>query len=291
MFNFEKNTPNKPELKEIPKKREKTETTESLIPSQDLQTLRNQEDQRVEKALQEKRSEIMLDTIVKEGGAMLYSTNDEWMQTAIRARERSSERSVQIHDRTINDTFFIMQEKMRINDVKLKQEGINEFVSIEPMIRSEKVVKTRPKKGLFGLVNTTEQYYEEQSRQVNHNEIIKGGENEPAVMLNYEVQDSDLDKTDYMKYFKLGIPLPVSLAEVVANKIKEDPTFIRKIAEEMITKKLGISKMVWEHGVRGDDFMPMKPPYEAWRKNKGFSKIYYQEGLPSKFNPNNVFKF
>ncbi len=199
----------------------------------------------------------------------------------------------------VKDYFGLNDRNMGSN---LAQAKVCELVGVKPMVEDvyENVDTEMTVKRLGGLLGSKRVVGKEKkvvgTKEVSHNEVVKGGENEPAVKLMYYVYDfnADPDKGAYKDYsnrhgnlLAMELILPNSVAERVTAEMKDNPSFVRKIAGEIVTKKLGIPEDAWG---KGDEFTksPVKPPYEEWDKHYG--KMYIKEPGDStwEFNPERI---
>ena len=134
-------------------------------------------------------------------------------------------------------------------------------------------------------------------RPVMHNEKVSGGKAEPLVRLIYLAGSIGYPKDDRLhydatkggrsgNYLMTEILLPKSVAEKTMEEIKSNPAFIRKIAHEVVTKKIKIPENVWQEGDDTEGQPVIRPPYENW--DAAGSKMYIKEPNDGDFKPERV---
>lgn len=176
----------------------------------------------------------------------------------------------------------------------LKQNGMNEAVCVEPLV--EEVYGDVPVRvaGRFGIGTRTEMKRQKTGQKsVLHKQVIKGGSDEEAYSLVYYASDCGdrlypVYDGRFSNLIVLQTVVPKSVSEKVFAYIKQNPKFVRLVAQEIILNDTGIPRNAWSNG---DEFIryPLRPPYEKWSGKKGGSKIYIQEqGTDYGFNINFV---
>lgn len=180
--------------------------------------------------------------------------------------------------------------------------GINESVLLVPETEPiyKEIREEKPK--WFGLSAKTEirqEYAGDKPRL--HSEFVKNGKAEPAYRLTYIANGSRNMNRSWRDYSNregqqliVELILPQSIAEKVLTKIKQDPTFIRRIAENQVLGKTSISRQAWEGKVAaganekvGRFYDPLRPPYERWAQDGQLMKMYIGEG-EAEFDPAKV---
>jgi hypothetical protein len=179
---------------------------------------------------------------------------------------------------------------------------VREFIGFKPVsvdVYQDKKVQVAG--GMFGLKKTTQTIKEKTGiRPLMHNEAVASGVQEPLVKLIYFTRElsSDINSLlahkDYSgrdgNHITMEVLLPQSVAEKVQQEIKVNPTFIRKIAKELMVQKLGIPEKVWEEGDTNTHGHPVRPPYEKW--DASGENIYIRDDNDNEldFKPERVIK-
>ncbi len=183
--------------------------------------------------------------------------------------------------------------------------GVREFIGMVPAVKEiyeETSVPVQQKRfgGLLGSKTTMEKRSQKTGeRPILHSEAVSNGKSEPLYKLRYSVRNNRSDHSDPVLQYKddvgrsgnildIEILLPQSTAEKVMQELRTNPTFARKIAGEVLTKKLGLPEKAWGKGdltTTGS----IRPPYENWDKKTG-RKFYIKEaGDEGGFNQERIF--
>ena len=268
---------------------------------------KKQESQTVEKAKteQEIKEEKLILEILTDGGVGVYTSLPPKYHPRGDAGYTSIEDNRLVpyapgnFDPSAERGFFNLTTRERA--MQYKEANCREFVGFLPVtadIFEEVPVQEKRMGGIFGA-KTVMKNQKTGTRPVLHSESVKNGKNEPLVKLMYRVEsqneaDFNLWYHDYTtrggQVFGMEVLLSQSLEKKIEQEIKSNPTFIRKIAGEMMIKKLGIPEKTWNEG---DEYThhPLRPPYEKW--DKAGEAIYIKEpddqieydGSYSRLNP------
>lgn len=187
---------------------------------------------------------------------------------------------------------------------KFDKVGVREFLGIVPAVKEiyeDVSVPVQQKRlgGLFGSKTVMEKKMQKTGqRPVLHSEAVSNGKNEPLYKLRYSVRNNRADHSDPDLQYKddvgrsgnildIEVLLPQSTAQKVMQELKTNPAFARKIAGELIIKKIGLPEKAWGKGdltTTGS----IRPPYENWDKKTG-RKFYIKEiGDDGDFNQERV---
>lgn len=190
------------------------------------------------------------------------------------------------------------RSNLRVNSSAdyMAAKGISEFVYIEPVTESTYEQRTKmvdeETSGFMGLGKKVIQVPKTESvkvgeRPVATREKIANGENEPCYRLVYTLTPTQ-DQSN--KYLCLGslrtgqtcdveIFLPQGHAEAVLRAVRQDPTFVHRLVEEVVIKDIGVPEEWWRKGEEVQGVLtPTRPPYEKWREmSGGKSRMYVVE--------------
>ena len=166
-----------------------------------------------------------------------------------------------------------------------KDLSINESVIVSPVEEDveEEVVESVKESGLRGFMGKTREFKKVvktgEKRHLDHASLVKGGKSEPAYSFRYLAED-----TSEQRFFKapggrfgqqvlVECILPKSVIDKLISKLAEDPTFARKVVEELMLKRVGLPNDAW---VTDDGrWTGGRPPYESWAESMGGkSKMY-----------------
>lgn len=182
--------------------------------------------------------------------------------------------------------------------------GVREFIGMVPAVKEiyeDVPVPVQQKRfgGLLGSKTVMEKKPQKTGqRPVLHSEAVLNGKNEPLFKLRYSVRNNRADHSDPDLQYKddvgrsgnildVEILLPESTARKVMQELKANPTFARKIAGEVITKKLGLPARAWGEGDLAST-SSLRPPYENWDKKTG-KRFYIKEmGDEGGFNQDRI---
>ncbi len=255
----------------------------------------------------------------KSGGGFYPMTDD-------RLIPRGTEDSIGYNPSDSTAEFFIMKDWKKDRELKQQyaQANCREFVTFLPVttdVYEDKDVPVQEKimGGLFGSKTVIQKQSQRVGeRQVMHNEVVADGKKEQLVKLIYIAQSKDsLDQFEddinlrYRDYsgrdgnmLSIEVLLPQSTATKVEQEVRSNPAFIRKIADEMMTKKFKVPENAWFSGdkyttarsagsaVTETESLPLRPPYEKW--DAVGESLYFKEqnGNPKEigavFNPESV---
>lgn len=182
--------------------------------------------------------------------------------------------------------------------------GVREFIGMVPAVKEiyeETSVPVQQKRfgGLLGSKTTMEKRSQKTGeRPVLHSEAVSNGKNEPLFKLRYSVRNNRADHSDPELQYKddvgrsgnildIEILLPESTAQKVMQELRTNPTFARKIAGEVIIKKLGLPEKAWGEGdltTTGS----IRPPYENWDKKTGKRFYIKKTGDEGGFNQERI---
>ena len=188
----------------------------------------------------------------------------------------------------------------------LDKYGLKEIIDIRHDVTEEYEEVTIPykkgRKGFFGLGKTPNRLAHIEKREtgkkrlMNHNEIVEGGKNEPAMRFTYLVLSNRQNKwRDYSgrygQMLSAEIVLPESSAKEIEKILERDPAAMRAIVEQVMKEKILKDKPEeWKKPQGSGD--SLCPPYEKWdAEAEGGGKIYIQkEGTECGFHEDRVHK-
>ncbi len=185
----------------------------------------------------------------------------------------------------------------------MKQADVNEAVILAPHVIVEyhtEVVKKHLFKPDEAKTTVTK-------RTAAQKEVVANGSDEMAYRFVYLAQDSGNEREyaykDYSnrggQYLAVDTIIPESTAKQVAEKLKEDPTFARRLAEYLFKQSRRSDKTadewdaLWVKGERKDmdgkdvqKKIPLRPPYEEWANVRGGeSKMFVRCDVPGVYEP------
>ncbi len=235
------------------------------------------------------RETELINEIMKEGGGLFFMA----LPPEYSPNKRLGFQSV-YDSRTSKN---IVDPRYQSPDFMMEQE-IDEFVSLKPKEIDESIKKETPQKGLFGRRKPSKIEFEQVSRSANLNELIENGKDEPAYELTYVAKDSRNEQTyitadgRYGNMLLIRILLPKSLAQEALAQIKENPKFVREMADRLAVEHFNIPQKAWTEGDKNTKG-PLRPPYEKWKNQKGKSKLYIDEPDQNRweFNPDSLYEF
>lgn len=232
----------------------------------------------------EARERIFMATILEQGGAGMYTSFPKQFHPKGYAGYEASYDSKRDGS---NRSFFIAKDEKEF----YKKEDVNEVVQLVPMVEQIKE-DVMQKSGIFRKpVKISERVVGEKSIQ--HDALVRGGKKEAAFKFVYKAHDTynedDLKKRmgrekgsfSYMDYSGRGgqflmvdVIIPESVARQLAEKIKEDPAFARRLADYVCKQDLRGKATpeewegFWKEG-KGANGFPLRPPYEDWASLRG----------------------
>lgn len=273
------------------------EKPEETITSLIKETGKSQQAEGFQNEREIKEAELMLEVMYDGSVGVCASFPAEYSQTqssgfseAVDKRwKQKAESGKAAFAREVNGYFGFSNR-----DVKdeFDKAGVREFIGMVPAVKEiyeEISVSVQQKRfgGLLGSKTTTEKRTQKTGeRPVLHSEAVSNGKNEPLFKLRYSVRNNRADHSDPELQYKddvgrsgnildIEVLLPQSTAQKVMQELKKNPAFARKIAGEVIIKKLGLPEKAWGEGdltTTGS----IRPPYENWDKKTG-RKFYIKE--------------
>lgn len=281
-------------------KEDEEQTKESEHSSTDRQ-------QEISKKSQEIKDQMLMLEIMQNGSVGIHSSmnNPDWGVGFQNVADEKWLGDKKGFSREIFNHFGLSDRdaKHRNND-----EHIREMISLVPAMTEDYKITEVPveHRGLFGMKTTTmEKRVEElKAKPILHSEAVAEGKDEPMFKLMYAaygnsddpMRGRELVYTDDNgrpgNMFLFEVLLPESLVKETMEKLKQDPSFIRKLAGEAVVKRTGLknAEKMWQKG--GELAFNIRPPYEEWDKDSG-GKFYFVDGVldkndPNAFHPENV---
>lgn len=203
-------------------------------------------------------------------------------------------------DKDPREIVRIVGNDRRVLDEYLSQ-GVYEFVSVgsvEAPVLSE-VEETVDEPRFLGVLSKKVSRRIQKvtgTRPILHNEVVSGGSDEPLASFNYNLETGNTQASNLYKD-EMGRPgnilymtllLPESVARKLMDELSENPRFVRKLADEVMMRKLGISEKALRYGVEGSHG-PLRPSYKEIDKlndgNMKLCKVPYGEFCSQEFHP------
>jgi len=249
---------------------------------------------------QEIKDEIMMLEIMQNGSVGIHSSmnNPDWGVGFQSVADNKWLGDRKGFSREIYNHFGLSDHnvKHRNND-----EHIREMISLVPAVTDDYKITEVPveRRGLFGrkMITMEKKVEEMEAKPILHSKEVAGGKNEPMFKLMYAaygnsddpMRGRELVYTDDNgrpgNMFLFEVLLPESLAKETMEKLRRDPSFIRKLAGEAVVKRTGLknAEKMWQKG--GEMAFNIRPPYEEWDKDSG-GKFYFAD---PKVDPNNPY--
>ncbi|MFH0805216.1 MAG: hypothetical protein V1916_03410 [Patescibacteria group bacterium] len=246
-----------------------------------------------QRELEKVREKILLDALVKNGSTVISTSLPTAYHPTHHAgfTSRFDSRRKDSADRFVDSRITgSLNETLAGNyrDV-LKKAVIDEAVQIVPAtedVYGEVQVQGTESRlgGLFSKQVARTERRKTGTRQLTHREAVAGSTvAENAYALRYlaepatrELEDQYKDYSGrYGQFMHVETIIPESLAVQVAEQLRTKPEFIRTIVRELVTKNLSIPEEAWDVGDQ-HTHSPLRPPYEAWAKRPGGSKMYIE---------------
>ena len=173
----------------------------------------------------------------------------------------------------------------------LAEHGISEMLDVQKEQTQEYDQVIIPgKKGILGFGATpdrTEQKPTGRYRSLLHSELVQGGKSEPAVRFSYIVsaRNREWRSSDGRggQMLSLEVILPESVAKEFETAAERDPKLVRDMVEKIMKEKILKKPEEWDKpqfkGSSGDSdgSTTIRPPYEQWDKANGGARVYIQK--------------
>jgi len=128
-------------------------------------------------------------------------------------------------------------------------------------------------------------------------DVVRGGKSEAVSRFMYAADAWGMDTPGYKDYsgrdgqlFSLDCILPQKTADMLLERINENPAFVREVVKQLMINNLQIPEKAWEQGDAHTNGYPLRPPYEKWAEhNGGVAKMYVvKPGDRGGFKPENI---
>ncbi len=177
---------------------------------------------------------------------------------------------------------------------------VSEFVRFDhqaTVLEQKNIREIKPASGIGGFFGKKKMVNRMESvkRGVNMGDIFSGGTSEPVSRLLYTVKNisGDGGYKDYSgrdgNILNVELFFPQSIAKKVEAMIHARPSFMRRLAEQVVFSRTNFTKGAWEHG-EGVGGIPMRPPYEMWDAKNGGPAVYVIPESTYKFVAENVIR-
>lgn len=187
------------------------------------------------------------------------------------------------------------ENKNKHIDQSMADKGITEvvyFAPVETDITEQRTTYTEERQGgVMGFGAKTVQVPKHESVVVGKqptklSEMVRDGGDENCVRLSYTISSRDQERRyDYQATDSRGgqtlnaeILLPERLAVKISEMVREDPSFMHDLIDQLAIRDMNIPEDVWRNGAGDANGYPLRPPYEKWRETDGGkSKMYIVE--------------
>ncbi len=189
-------------------------------------------------------------------------------------------------ERNLSTRSGYSSEKFKTHEAEFEQQGIHEAVAFEPLQSGdwEEESVTVQKKSFFGTKTSVEKRPVYKVRVARINEFVVGADpNQAAFVMHYRTFDPRTQSRykDYShrsgQFLMLQIILPESEARKLAEEIKANPKFLRKLVKAVMLNRHAIQENDWDNGSEVTEGVPLSPPYDAWKEDgKGKEPVYLE---------------
>lgn len=282
------------------KEKSKEENSETDTESQNLKQSQSQEHQSnsKENKEREREKEKLINEILQKGGFRAMTSrppekNGNQYGGFYELKDDKNQKKGFI-------TTIVLSKNEEKGSSKIMANRVHEIVSLfnYETLPVYKNITVPAKKNWFGKVIEPEKTVQEstgETRPALHSELVKGGDEEPCVRLEYLAVGTEKNPwQDYIKGGRNGqqlevqVLIPESQAEKLKDLLVSDPTAIREIIANFMEQNLE-DPSTWSHP-KNPNHNPLRPPYEEWDQDSNGGNIYIQTNDNIGWNDNFVKK-